>query len=82
MILDNLNIIRIYTKEPGKKPTEEPLVLKRGSTIKNAAENIRRDYVERFIFARVWGKSAKFPGQKVGIRHVLQDNDIIEIHLE
>lgn len=82
MILDHLDIIRIYTKEPGKKPTQEPLVLKRDSRLEDAAEKIRRDYVERFIFARVWGKSAKFPGQKVGIRHILQDNDIIEIHLK
>lgn len=82
MIFENLGIMRIYTKEPGKKATEEPLVLKRGSIIEDAARKIREDYVLRFIFARVWGKSAKFPGQKVGIKHILQDNDTIEIHLK
>lgn len=81
MIFDNLNIIRVYTKEPGKEHTAEPLVLKKGATIEDAAEKIRRDYVARFTFARVWGKSAKFPGQKVGIKHILQDNDVLEIHL-
>lgn len=81
MIFENLGIIRAYTKEPGKKPTAEPLVLRKNSNIKNASERIRRDYVTRFVYARVWGSSAKFPGQKVGINHILQDNDIIEIHL-
>ncbi len=82
MIFENLGIIRVYTKEPGKKPTEEPLVLKKGSKLEDTARKIRGDYVLRFIFARVWGDSAKFPGQKVGIKHILQDNDTIEIHLK
>ncbi len=82
MIFDNLNIIRIYTKEPGKKPTANPLVLRKGSDIKKVAKRIRGDYVKRFLFARMWGKSAKFPGQKVGISHLLEDNDIIELHLD
>ncbi len=81
-IFDNLDIIRVYTKEPGKKPTSRPVVLRRGSDIKRVAEKIRQDYVKRFLFARVWGKSAKFPGQKVGITHVLEDNDTVEIHLK
>ncbi len=81
-IFENLDIIRVYTKEPGKKPTANPLVLKKGANIKKVAEKIREDYVKRFLFARVWGKSAKFPGQKVGISHMLEDDDIVEIHLK
>ena len=31
-------------------------------------------------YARVWGASVKFPGQRVGFEHVLEDEDIVEIH--
>ena len=75
-----LKLTRIYTKEPGKEATIEPLVLKEGSSIKDAAEKIHKEYSEKFLFARIWGKSAKFPGQKVGKEHILEDKDILEIH--
>jgi hypothetical protein len=80
-IFDNINLIRIYTKEPGKKPSERPIILKKDSAIRDLAEKIRKDFPERFISAKVWGKSAKFPGQTVGIEHALQDRDIVEIYL-
>ncbi|MFH1249460.1 MAG: TGS domain-containing protein [archaeon] len=81
-IFDSLCIMRVYTKEPGKKQTLEPLVLKKGKCIEDVSRKIRQDYVKRFVYARVWGDSAKFAGQKVGIKHILKDKDVIEIHLD
>ncbi|MEM2956169.1 MAG: TGS domain-containing protein [Candidatus Pacearchaeota archaeon] len=82
-IFHSIGLIRIYTKEPGKKPKlDKPLVIKSGSTIKEMAEKIRKDFPERFIKAKVWGQSAKFPGQIVGIEHVLQDKDIVELYIK
>ncbi len=81
-IFDNLNLIRVYTKEPGRKPSPLPMIIKKDSKIKNIAEQIRRDYSERFLKARIWGKSAKFNGQIVGITHVLKDQDIVELYLK
>jgi len=75
-------LMRIHTKEPGKKPTEKPIILKKNSSIKDVAEKIRKDYPERFIKARIWGKSAKFPGQTTGIEHILQDKDIVELYIK
>ncbi len=40
---------------------------------------LHREFRKKFRFANVWGKSAKFPGQTVGIDHVLQDGDILSI---
>ena len=81
-IFENLNLIRIFTKEPGKKPRlEKPLILDKGSSVKNLAEKIRKDFVQRFIKAKVWGLSAKFDGQTVGIEHVLHDKDIVELYV-
>ena len=81
-IYSMLGIIRVYTKEPGKKPSEKPLVLPRGSTVADVARRIHKDFLRRFRYARVWGKSVKFPGQQVGLDHQLCDGDVVEIYLK
>ncbi|AEE95053.1 TGS domain protein [Acidianus hospitalis W1] len=79
-LFDSLDIIRVYTKEPGEEPSKDPLILKRGSTVLDVAKKLHSSLYENFKYARIWGKSAKFPGQKVGEDHVLEDKDIVEIH--
>lgn len=81
LIWQNLGIIKVYTKEPGKKPGYPPIALKKGACIKDMAVRIHKDFFRKFDYARIWGKSAKFPGQQVGIDHQLADNDVVEIHL-
>ncbi|QIW23383.1 TGS domain-containing protein [Sulfolobus sp. S-194] len=81
-IFRSLDIIRVYTKEPGEKPTSEPLTLKRGSTVIDVARKLHNDLAENFKYARVWGKSVKFQGQKVGADYVLEDGDVVEIHVK
>jgi len=77
-----LGLIKIYTKEPGKKPRiDEPLCLKKGSTIRDMALHLHKDFLKKFRFAKVWGKSAHFGGQTCGLSHKLEDDDIVEIHL-
>ncbi len=81
-IFDKLDFIRVYCKEAGKKADMEvPLIMKRNSTIHNMCDKLHRDFVKRFKFARVWGKSAKFPGQRLMLHHTLKDRDVVEIHL-
>ena len=58
---------------------DEPLIIRRGSTIEDVARKLHRDFVKNFKYAKVWGKSVKFPGQKVGLDHVLEDHDIVRI---
>ena len=77
-----LDIIRIYSKIPGQKANiEKPFIAKRGSTVADVAIKIHRDFGDKVKSARVWG-SAKFDGQVVDRHHVLQDRDIVEIHIE
>jgi len=76
-----LGLIRVYCKEVGKKPEKKALVLKRGSTVEDAAKDIHRDFIRFFKFARIWGKSAKYNGQSFGLDHKLEDKDILEIHI-
>ncbi|BDC18103.1 TGS domain-containing protein [Acidianus sp. HS-5] len=79
-LFDTLDIIRVYTKELGEEPSKDPLILKKGSTVLDVAKKLHSSLYENFKYARIWGKSAKFPGQKVGEDHVLEDKDIVEIH--
>ena len=79
-IWKRLNIIKIQTKMPGKKPTYPPIALKKRSTILNLAEHVHKDFLKNFRFARVWGKSVKYAGQICGHNHVLMDDDIVELH--
>jgi hypothetical protein len=81
-IFENINLIRIYTKEPGKKPSDRPIIIKKNSSIRDLAEKIRKDFPDRFLKAKIWGASAKFPSQTVGIEHILHDRDIVEMYLK
>ncbi len=73
-------IIRVYTKQPNKEPDPRPLIVPQGTTVIEAAERIHSRLARNFKYAKVWGPSAKYPGQRVGGDHVLQDKDILEIH--
>jgi hypothetical protein len=76
-----LDIIRVYTKAPGKKPVfTNPIVIRRGSTLEEAAAEVHKDFRDKLKYARLWG-SGKHDGIMVKRDHVLQDGDIIELHL-
>jgi ribosome-interacting GTPase 1 len=72
-IYDTLEFIRVYMKPQGKEADlEEPLVIRKGSTVAAVCDSIHRDFRRKFKHANVWGKSAKFPGQRVGLAHELK----------
>jgi uncharacterized protein len=76
---DALEIIRVYTKEPGKDPDlERPFTLPRGATVANLARAIHGDLSAQLKWARVWGPSA-FDGQRVQGDHPLADGDVVEL---
>jgi ribosome-interacting GTPase 1 len=80
-VYDALEIIRAFTKPPGKPPSlESPVVLPRGATLLDFAETIHKDFAQKLKFARIWGGS-KFEGQKVQRDYVVQDGDVVELHL-
>ncbi|HDL02226.1 MAG TPA: TGS domain-containing protein, partial [Candidatus Pacearchaeota archaeon] len=77
-IFDTFPIIRVYTKEPKKAPSKEPMILKQNSTFRDAAEKILKGMSKKIKRARVWGPSSKFGGQVIGLEHTLKDKDTIE----
>jgi hypothetical protein len=77
-IFETFPIIRVYTKEPKKEASKEPMILKENSTFEDAAEKILKGMSKKIKRARIWGPSSKFGGQVIGLDHILKDKDIIE----
>ncbi|MBC7188533.1 MAG: TGS domain-containing protein [Calditrichaeota bacterium] len=80
-IFGMLNVLRVYSKPPGKDPDfSRPFVLKRHATLLEFANMVHHDFGEKLRFARVWG-DGKFDGQRVMKDYQLQDGDVIELHI-
>ncbi len=79
MIWSALGLIRIYTKTPGKPAETKPMTLRIGATVRDVCEDVHKDFVRDFRFARIWG-SSQFAGAQAGLEHVLKDKDVVEIH--
>ena len=74
-------VIRVYSKNPGKDPDlDEPFVIPRDSTLEDLAGRIHKDFLIKLKYARIWGKSVH-DGMMVQRDHVMQDGDIVEIHI-
>ena len=75
-----LEIVRVYTKTPGKKADiDKPFTVRRGDTVQDVARLVHKDIAEGLRFARMWG-SEVFDGQQVGPEHLVTDGDLIELH--
>lgn len=79
-IYSMLGIIRVYSKIPGKKADmNDPFTLPKGSTVMDMARTVHKDFSDKMAFARIWGKTS-YDGQRVNRDHVLEEEDIIELH--
>jgi len=76
-----LDLIRVYTKVPGKEADlSEPVILKKESTVEEVALTIHKDFVANLRYARIWG-SGKFNGQMVKRDFRVREGDVIEFHI-
>ena len=66
-------LIRVFLRDG------EPVPLRPPATVLDAARAIHGEVAARSGGARVWGPSARFPGQRVGRAHVLADGDLVEV---
>lgn len=71
-------LIRVYLRHDGETDAE-PLALHPGATIADVAACIHKEIGEACRGARLWGPSARFPGQQVGRDHCVRDGDTVEI---
>jgi ribosome-interacting GTPase 1 len=76
-----LNVIRVYTRQPGKPPDlESPFTCAAGSTVLEMAALVHRDFAQGLKSARIWGTGV-YDGQTAKRDHVLHDKDVVELHL-
>ncbi len=76
-----LDLVRFYSKAPGKKPdVGVPYVLRRGATVQEAAAHVHRDFAEHLKYARLFRKTVTHEGQLVERTHAVEDEDILEFH--
>ena len=79
-IYNELEFIRIYLRpKGGETDFKEPLIVRKGNTVADVCNKLHRNMKNDFRFGHVWGKSVKFGGQRVGLKHILQDNDVLTI---
>ena len=79
-IYDELQFIRIYMRpKGGETDFKEPLIIRKNSSILDVCNKLHRKLKSDFRFGLVWGKSVKFGGQRVGLTHILQDEDVLTI---
>jgi uncharacterized protein len=75
-----LNIIRVFTKSPGKPPDmQAPLTIAHNGTVEDLAVQIHEDLARTLKHARLWGHG-DHDGQVVGRDYRLRDGDVVELH--
>lgn len=81
-IWEELGLVKVYTKKRGAHPDlDDPVCMRKGSTIEDVCHGIHRSLADNFKYALVWGKSSKFAphAQKVGLTHLVADEDVVSI---
>ena len=80
MIYEKLKFIRIYMRpKGGETDYKEPLIAREGDTVEDICNKLHRRLKRKFRYGLVWGKSVKFGGQRVGLSHILVDEDVLTI---
>ncbi|PBO84262.1 MAG: GTP-binding protein [Thaumarchaeota archaeon] len=79
-IYQKLKFIRIYLRpKGGETDFKEPLIARESDTVEDICNKLHRRLRREFRYGLVWGKSVKFGGQRVGLSHILLDEDVLTI---
>jgi small GTP-binding protein len=80
VVYDFLDVVRVYTKAPGKKADfNDPYVVPRGSTVLEVAQKVHRDFLDHLKYARIWGEG-KVDGIMVPRDFVIGEGDVLALH--
>jgi ribosome-interacting GTPase 1 len=69
----------VDARDPDSRDEPVAHALPSGSTVHELAGQIHKDLARRARKGRIWGPSASFEGQEVGLDHVLEPGDTVEI---
>jgi ribosome-interacting GTPase 1 len=79
-IYEKLKFIRVYLKpKGGEADFKEPLIAREGDTVEDICNKLHRRLKREFRYGLIWGKSVKFGGQRVGLNHIMLDEDVLTI---
>jgi len=84
-VWDEMQVVRVYTKKKGAFPDfSDPIVItpQRGNkqtTVENAVLLLHKSMMEEFKCAMIWGSSVKMAPAICGLKHQLNDEDVIQI---
>jgi ribosome-interacting GTPase 1 len=79
-IWESLNLTRVYTKKRGEYPDfQGGVILRNGATIEHVCHSVHRTLRDHLRYALVWGTSAKHNPQKVGLSHIVHNEDVVQI---
>ena len=82
---EHLGLVRVYTRRRGEAMPdfEKPFILesseRKEARVSRVCDRIHKDMVDKFKYAVVWGTSCRYQPQRVGLRHALEDEDVIMI---
>ena len=77
-IWEKLDFIRVYLKNNDEIDKNEPLIIKKGSSLSWILENIAIPKKENFKGAKVFGPGAKYSGQEVSLSFTPLDETIVQ----
>jgi ribosome-interacting GTPase 1 len=81
LLFKALQVVRVYTKMPGKPPEmDRPFTLRRGQTVLDVAQQVHKDIASALRYGKLWGTEV-YAGQQVGPDHQLADKDVVELHM-
>jgi len=81
LTFQGLDVVRVYTKQPGKPPDREnPFTLPQGATVGALAAKIHKDIAVRMKQARLWSRGEE-NSRTVHRDHPLKDGDTVEIQI-
>ncbi len=80
-LFEQLGVVRVYTKPIGRAPDlGRPFTVRRGGTVEDVGRLVHKDFTESLKYARLWRDNAG-QGIQVGHDHLVQDRDVLELHV-
>ena len=78
-LFDALEVVRVYTKAPGRPPDfGQPFTVRRGDTVYDVARMVHKEIADSLKFGRLW-RNASANGRQVGRDYRVSDRDVLEL---
>ena len=78
-LFDSLEVVRVYTKAPGRPPDfGQPFTVRRGDTVRDVARMVHKEIADGLKFGRLW-RNASTAGRQVGRDYRVADRDVLEL---